>query len=83
MNIIHDKYKVLVLLSEYQANDGFSRISQQEISDKLNISRITINKYFKELIADEMIEIDEKYLSKYRLTNKAIKIVKKLRALED
>lgn len=74
-NLINDKFKVLICLYDYRGPDNYSRITQQEISEKLKINRVTINKLFKELNESGFIESDSKYLSKYLLRDKAIEIV--------
>ena len=62
-------------------SDNYSRITQQEISEKLKINRVTINKLFKELNESGFIESDSKYLSKYLLRDKAIEIVGTLKKI--
>ena len=80
-NLINDKFKVLIYLYDYKGPDNYSRITQQEISEKLKINRVTINKLFKELNESGLIESDSKYLSKYLLTDKAIEIVETLKKI--
>lgn len=80
-NLINDKFKVLICLYDYRGPDNYSRITQQEISEKLKINRVTINKLFKELNESGFIESDSKYLSKYLLRDKAIEIVGTLKKI--
>ena len=80
-NLINDKFKVLIYLYDYKGPDNYSRITQQEISEKLKINRVTINKIFKELNESGFIESDSKYLSKYLLTDKAIEIIETLKKI--
>ena len=80
-NLINDKFKVLIYLYDYKGPDNYSRITQQEISEKLKINRVTVNKIFKELNESGFIESDSKYLSKYLLTDKAIEIIETLKKI--
>ena len=52
-----------------------------EISEKLKINRVTINKLFKELIETGFLETDARHLSKYLITNKALKIIETLKEI--
>lgn len=79
--LLNDKFKVLICLYKYRGPDNFSRISQQEISEILNINRVTINKIFKELNETGFVKSDTKYLSRYFLTEKAIKTVETINKL--
>lgn len=80
-NLLNDKAKVLLCLYEYRSQDNYSRITQQEISDKLDINRVTINKIFKELTEMGFIEPDDRHLSKYLITDKALKIIETLKEI--
>lgn len=81
-SLINDKFKVLLCLYDYMGPDNYSRITQQEISEKLEINRVTINKFFKELSESGFIEIDTRHLSKYLITEKALKIINTIRELK-
>ena len=81
-SLFSDKMKVLLCLYEYIGPDGYSRLSQQEISEKLGINRITINKLVKELVNDGYIEQDKDRLSKYLLTKKAVNTIKVVKKIE-
>jgi Mn-dependent DtxR family transcriptional regulator len=80
-NLLNDKFRVLTCLYDYRGPDNYSRITQQEISEKLGINRVTINKIFKKLNDAELIKTDVKHLSKYLLTEKAIKAVETLKKI--
>ena len=80
-NLINHSFMVLKCLYDYRGPDGFSRITQQEISEKLHINRVTINKIFKNLSENHLIIVDSKHLSKYLLTEDAIKAVKALKKI--
>ena len=80
-NLLNDKFKVLLCLYDYRGPDNYSRITQQEISEKLKINRVTINKLFKELVETGFLETDSKHLSKYLITDKALKIIETLKEI--
>ena len=80
---INDKYRILLLLNDYKGPDGYSRLSQSELAEKLNLSRVTINKYVKELINDKYISIEKDHLSKFKILKKTEKIVEILITLKN
>lgn len=71
--------RILICLYEYMCKDGYSRISQQEIAERVQLSRVAVNKHFQYLIYTGYIVPDEKYLSKYLLTQKGIDTAKKMK----
>ena len=80
---INDKYRILLLLNDYKGLDGYSRLSQSELAEKLDLSRVTINKYVKELINDKYISIEKDHLSKFKILKKTEKIVEILITLKN
>ena len=75
----YDESRILICLYEYLCKDGYARISQQEIAERVKLSRVTVNKHFQYLIYAGYIIPDDKYLSKYFLTPKAIEAAKKMK----
>ena len=78
----NDKFRVLACLYDAQGVDGSTRITQQEIADMLNLSRVTINGIFKQLKDDGYLQRDSNRASKHFLTPKAILSVKMFRAAD-
>ena len=58
-------------------------LSQSELAEKLDLSRVTINKYVKELINDKYISIEKDHLSKFKILKKTEKIVEILITLKN
>lgn len=76
----NDKFRVLACLYDARGTDGSTRITQQEVADELNLSRVTINGIFKQLKDDGYLQRDPARASKHFLTNKAIMAVEMFRA---
>lgn len=75
----NENFAVLSYLFDIKDNNNESRISQQELGDKLGMSRVSINKIIKQLKKEEYITMDSSYMSKYTLTEKAISAVSMFR----
>ena len=71
--------RVLICLYEYMCKDNCTRISQQEVAERVQLSRVAVNKHFQYLIYAGYIVPDEKYLSKYFITQKGIDAAKKMK----
>ncbi|HHD2603304.1 winged helix-turn-helix transcriptional regulator [Clostridium perfringens] len=80
--VTNNNYKVLKILYENQVvkKDGtiFTPITQAEIANKLELSKITINIMFKELQESGLVYHCGTNRGRYCLTKKAIIIIKGL-----
>ena len=77
-SLISDNYKVLSLLYDNQITiDGetYCNLTQTEMSDILNITRMTLSKKLKELKNNNLIVFEKQ---KYILTNRAIQIIENI-----
>ena len=79
MTQTYDKSRILICLYEYLCKYGYARISQQEIAERVKLSRVTVNKHFQYLMYAGYIVRDDKYLSKYFVTQKGIDAAKKMK----
>lgn len=68
----NDKFRVLECVYDARGLDGVARITQQEIAEKLGLSRVTINNIFSQLITNGYLLKDLNRASKYMLSDKAI-----------
>lgn len=68
----NDKFRVLECVYDSRGLDGVARITQQEVAEKLGISRVTINSIFSQLVTDGYLLKDLNRASKYMLSDKAI-----------
>lgn len=75
----NDRFRVLACLYDARGADGSTRITQQEIADELNLSRVTINGIFKQLNDDGYLKRDPNRASKHLLTEKSILTVEMFR----
>ena len=75
----NDKFRVIAYLYDARGADNIAHITQQEVADALQLSRVTINGIFKQLKEDKYLKQDLKHLSRYLLTEKAISAVEMFR----
>lgn len=74
-------YKTLEILYDSLVNinnEKIAVITQVEISERLGLSKITVNSIFKELREDGLVS-PHKVIGRYRLSDKAIEIVQKMK----
>ena len=74
-SLINDNYKVLSLLYDNQITingETYCNLTQVEMSDMLNVTRMTLSKRLKELKNNNLIVFEKQ---KYVLTNRAIQII--------
>ena len=80
-------YKVLKYMYSCQINlpDGteYIPLSQADMAPLIGVSTITMNKLFKQLRDDNLLLPIEGKRGKYKLTDKAIIIIKDMEKLED
>ena len=84
--ITNNNYRVLKLLSDNQVQlDGstFIPLTQAEIAQKLNLSKVTINNIFKDLQEKKLVYQFEGRNGKYCLTDTARDIVKGIEKLNE
>ena len=77
-SLISDNYKVLSLLYDNQITiDGetYCNLTQIEMSNMLNITRMTLSKKLKELKDNNLIIFEKQ---KYILTNRSIQIIENI-----
>ena len=78
----NDKFRVLACLYDAKGIDNSSRITQQEVAEELNLSRVTISGIFKQLKDDGYLTRDTERASKHLLTEKAILVVETFRKVD-
>jgi len=74
----NDRYKLLNILCINQVKmkeDFFIPLSQQELANIANFSKLKTNKILNELIELKLVEIYQGKKGKYSLTDKAYKIL--------
>ena len=71
-----DNFHILSYLCEMRGKDDKVSITQQEIADKFDLSRATVNKIISELKSEGYIEQDGSHIGRYVLTKAAIKLVR-------
>ena len=75
----NDNFRVLAYLYDNMDPSRLVKITQQEVSDALGISRVTINKIFKQLKAGGYITQDSTKVGRYSLTEASSRLVESFR----
>ena len=82
-----NRYKILKLLYENQAKkpDGstFVAITQIEIANELNVSKMTVNSIFKELQSDGLVNKCGNTRGRYELSEKALMIIEQMNIINE
>ena len=84
MNItmfLNDNMRVLDYLYSKRDDEDFIRVSQQEVAEYFDLSRPTINRIFKALKENGYLLSDERYNCKYKITEKSLYLVEKIRSI--
>ena len=79
----NDNFRVLAYLYDNMETSQLVKITQQEVSDALGLSRVTINKIFKQLKEGDYLMQDTSKIGRYYLTDTGVHIVKSFRTSEE
>ena len=79
----NDNFRVLAYLYDNMDPSRLVKITQQEVSDALGVSRVTINKIFKQLKEGDYLMQDTSKIGRYYLTDTGVHIVKSFRNSEE
>lgn len=75
----NDNFRVLAYLYDNMSTSRLVKITQQEVSDALGISRVTINKIFKQLKNGGYLTQNTAKVGRYSLTESGVRVVKSFR----
>lgn len=75
---LNNTFDVLSFLYDIKNENNIIRITQQEVADKLHISRITVNKTFNLLKENNYIIQDKTHVGMYILTQNALFLIKSI-----
>lgn len=78
----NDNFRTLAYLYDVKGGNNKAHITQQEIADELEISRVTINKIIGELKNSGYIEQDGKHVGRYIITEKGLSVIETFRMIE-
>lgn len=78
-----DNFLILSYLCDLRDFDNISHITQQELADRFEMSRATINKIIGDLKLSGYIKTDGKHLGRYVITKDAINVVETFRGVEE
>ena len=78
---LNNTFDVLSLLYDIKNENNIIRITQQEVADKLHISRITVNKTFNLLKDNNYIIQDKTHVGMYILTQNALFLMKSIKKI--
>lgn len=74
----NDRFKTLLVMYKRMVSDGMTYITQQEIANELNISRVKVNGIFKELEDNSYILSDSMHRGRYLIRQNGIDAIKLL-----
>ena len=75
---LNNTFDVLSFLYDIKNENNIIRITQQEVADKLHMSRITVNKTFNLLKDNNYIIQDKTHVGMYILTQNALFLIKSI-----
>ena len=75
----NDNIRVLAYLYDNMDASRLVKITQQEVSDALGISRVTINKIFKQLKEGNYLMQDSTKVGRYYVSESSARLVESLR----
>ena len=78
-----DNFRILSYLCEIKGKDDRVSITQQEIANKFDLSRATVNKIIGELKSDGYLEQDGSHIGRYVLSKEALKVIKTVNGLNN
>ena len=82
MDFTNLNYKVLQCLYDNTGQDGIICVKQQDVANKLNITRATVNKIYGLLVQHGYVAHDEKRVRSFRLTERGRKIVETMSKID-
>jgi len=68
-------FEILKYLYEIKDKNNCARITQEEIAEAMNLSRMTIYKILKELKNKDFVIQDKAHIGRYILTDNAIEVI--------
>ena len=77
----NENFRVLAYMYDNKNNQHLVKITQQEVSDELGLSRVTINKIFKQLKKSGYIVQDVTKIGRYYLTESGVVVVETFRKI--
>lgn len=78
---LNDNMRVLDYLYSKRDDEDFIRVSQLEVAEHFGLSRPTMNRIFKALKENGYLIMDERYNCKYKITEKSLYLVQKIREI--
>ena len=78
-----DNFIILSYLCDLRDFDNIAHITQQELADRLEMSRATVNKIVGELKLSGYIKSDGRHLGRYVIAKDAINIVDTFMSVEE
>lgn len=77
-----DNFRILSYLCEIKGKDDKVSVTQQEIADRFNLSRATVNKIIGELKAEGYIKLDGNHIGRYVITKNASILMKAFKGFQ-
>lgn len=78
----NDNFRTLAYLYDMRGSNNKAHITQQEVANALEISRVTINRIVGELKNSGYIEQDGNHVGRYIITDKGLSVIETFRLIE-
>lgn len=80
-NFTNTNFVILSYLYDEKNEENIIKITQNEVADKLNLSRVTVNKAFAIFVQNGYICKDVKHVGRYSITALGCKIIDIIRII--
>lgn len=77
----NNTFRVLSCLYDMRGSDNIARVTQQEVADRLGISRISCNRILQSLKTEGYVISDETHVGRYTVTEIAISVIETFRKI--
>ena len=77
----NDNFRTLAYMYDNKNEQNLIKTTQQEVSDELGLSRVTVNKIFKQLKENGYVTQDTTKVGRYYLTTEGITVVETFRKI--
>lgn len=78
-----DNFFILSYLCDLRDFDNMAHITQQELADRFEMSRATVNKIVGDLKLSGYIKSDGRHLGRYVISGEAVSVVETFRSVEE
>lgn len=79
----NDNFRILAYMYDIMNGQHLVKVTQQEVGEELNLSRVTVNRIFKQLKQKGYIVQDTSKVGRYYVATEGIAVVETFRKAEE